>query len=42
LSSNVTCYSHNSRDASKKLSILELAETPVRRLFFTRAEALLH
>jgi hypothetical protein len=39
LPSNVIWYSRNSRDASKKLSSLELAETLVRGPLFTRAEA---
>jgi hypothetical protein len=42
LSSNVTIYSRNSRDASKKLSTLELAKTLVRGLLFTRIKAGLH
>jgi hypothetical protein len=42
LPSNATWYSRNSRDASKKLSSLELAETLIRGLLFTRVEARLH
>lgn len=42
LSPDITCYSRNARNASKKLSFLGLAETLVDKLLFTRAQTGLH